>query len=94
LVYDISEHFLRTHISLANERKKRIAEERKKGKKGKEKGPRRKEERKKKEIDIRFEVLNVLALKIQVFCIVGLSSVSGLFSPDVSNKRIGYILDP
>jgi len=91
LVYDISEHFLRTHISLANERKKRIAEERKKGK---EKGPRRKEERKKKEIDIRFEVLNVLALKIQVFCIVGLSSVSGLFSPDVSNKRIGYILDP
>jgi hypothetical protein len=45
-VYDISEHFLRAHISLANERKKRMVEGRKKEMKERE-GKKAQKERKK-----------------------------------------------
>jgi len=70
---------LRTHISLEKERnkeKKRMAEnrnkERNEGKARKKTGKERNKEIK-REIDVRYEVLKVLALKIQVLCIVGFS---------------------
>ena len=62
------------HPYLPGERKKEKNGKRKKerNERKERKKPKRKKERK-RDIDIRFEVLNVLALKIQVFCIVGLS---------------------